>query len=113
MPCTYPDSVDALENDFSGLEIITASQCKVAGAHLNPTLLLSVFLKNHLCFRRCPPTMRQAVISVILKKEKNPLNCNSFRPISLLNTDAKILAKVLPHRLDGVLPSIISPDQTG
>ncbi len=30
--------------------------------------------------------------------------------VSLLNTDTKILAKVLSRRLEGVLPSIISPD---
>lgn len=57
--------------------------------------------------------MRQAFISVILKKGRIPLSCNSFSPISLLNTDAKILAKVLAHRLETVLPSIISPNQTG
>lgn len=66
-----------------------------------------------LSLKTLPLTMRQAVISVILKKGKNPLECNSFHPISLLNTDAKILAKVLARRLEGVLPSIISPDQTG
>lgn len=57
--------------------------------------------------------MRQAVISLILKKDKNPLECSSFRPISLLNTDAKVLAKVLARRLEEALPSVISPDQTG
>ena len=57
--------------------------------------------------------MRQAVISLILKTDKNPLECGSFRPISLLNTDAKVLAKVLARRLEEVLPSVISPDQTG
>ena len=49
--------------------------------------------------------MRQAVISLILKTDKNPLECGSFRPISLLNTDAKVLAKVLVRRLEEVLPS--------
>ena len=75
-------------------------------------ILLSVFeesfVEGHL-----PPTLCQAYISVLLKKNKDPLNCGSFRPISLLNVDYKLLAKALAHRLEIILPSIISPDQTG
>lgn len=75
-------------------------------------LLLSVF-KESLSSKILPPTMRQATISLILKKDKNPLEYSSFHPISLLNTDAKVLAKVLARRLEGALPFVISPDQTG
>lgn len=50
---------------------------------------------------------------MLFKKDKNPLNCGSYRPISLLNTDAKILAKILARRLENIIPSIISSDQTG
>lgn len=60
-----------------------------------------------------PPTFNQACISLLLKKDKDPLDCASYRPISLLNCDVKILAKVLASRLEDVLPTIISPDQTG
>ena len=37
----------------------------------------------------------------------------NWRPISLLNTDYKILTKCLSHRIQDVLPSIINSDQTG
>lgn len=47
------------------------------------------------------------------KKNKDPLECGSYRPISLLNSDYKILTKILSLRLEQVIPSIISPDQTG
>ena len=60
-----------------------------------------------------PPTLNQALISLILKKDKDPNLCGSYRPISLLNNDVKLLAKVLSRRLETCLPSIISEDQTG
>lgn len=60
-----------------------------------------------------PPTFYQANISVIHKTEKDPLNPASYRPISLINVDNKILAKILATRLEKVLPTIISQDQTG
>lgn len=62
---------------------------------------------------RLPSTLSEATISLILKSDKDPLLCSSYRPISLLNVDLKILSKVLASRLQRVLPSIISLDQTG
>lgn len=57
-----------------------------------------------------PRTLSQAFISLILKKDKDPLLCSSYRPISLLNVDFKLLSKLLALRLESILPSIISPD---
>ena len=75
-------------------------------------LLLEVFNES-LDRGSLPPTFSQASISLLLKKDKDPTHCGSYRPISLLNVDAKILAKVLAHRLEDPLPKIISEDQTG
>ena len=60
-----------------------------------------------------PPTLRQVAITLLLKGGKDPLQCASYRPISLLNVDYKILSKVLAARLEKVIPQIISTDQTG
>lgn len=60
-----------------------------------------------------PQSFSEACITLIAKKGKDPTSCASYRPIFLLNTDAKILAKILAHRLEDLLPSIISKDQTG
>lgn len=60
-----------------------------------------------------PPSLREANISLILKKGKCPEDCSSYRPISLLNVDVKILSKVLARRLESLLPIIIKEDQTG
>lgn len=60
-----------------------------------------------------PPSLTEASISVLLKKDKDPLLCSSYRPISLLNVDFKIMTKVLATRLQRVIPHLIHPDQTG
>ena len=60
-----------------------------------------------------PPTLSEANISLLLKKDKDPLECSNYRPISLLNVDQKILAKVLASRLQQALSALISTDQTG
>lgn len=82
---------------------------KKFSADLTP-LLCSVF-SDSLNSGALPPSFDHACIS--LKKGKDPLDCTSYRPISLLNTDVKILAKILARRLEDILPSVISPDQTG
>uniref|UniRef100_A0AAR2L1I6 Reverse transcriptase domain-containing protein n=1 Tax=Pygocentrus nattereri TaxID=42514 RepID=A0AAR2L1I6_PYGNA len=75
-------------------------------------LLLSVYEESYTS-GSLPLTMRQVVISLILKRDKNSVECSSYRPISLLNVDCKLLAKILAQRLEKILPSVISDDQTG
>lgn len=58
------------------------------------------------------PSMRRGVISLVYKKQGDPSLLKNFRPISLLNTDYKILTRVLSLRLGKVLPRILSPSQT-
>lgn len=57
--------------------------------------------------------MFTAIIVVIPKPGKDPELCSSYRPISLLNMDAKILAKVLATCLNRVILSLVHRDQTG
>lgn len=60
-----------------------------------------------------PQSLREANISLILKKGKDPEDCGSYRPISLLNVDLKLLSKILALQLEKILPFIIDEDQTG
>ena len=74
------------------------------------TFLSSVshsFDKGELCI-----SQRQAIIKLIEKKDKDKRLLQNSRPISLLNVDAKIIWKALSKRLETVLPSLISDDQT-
>uniref|UniRef100_A0A8C7WYP2 Reverse transcriptase domain-containing protein n=1 Tax=Oryzias sinensis TaxID=183150 RepID=A0A8C7WYP2_9TELE len=60
-----------------------------------------------------PPSLRLASITLILKPNKPPNECSSFRPISLMGSDIKILCKVLARRLESHLTDIINNDQNG
>uniref|UniRef100_A0A8C5QKB6 Reverse transcriptase domain-containing protein n=1 Tax=Leptobrachium leishanense TaxID=445787 RepID=A0A8C5QKB6_9ANUR len=54
-----------------------------------------------------------ATIAVIPKPDKDLTECKHFRPISLLNGDVKILARILADRLKRLLPTLIGADQVG
>uniref|UniRef100_A0A8B9J9W2 Reverse transcriptase domain-containing protein n=1 Tax=Astyanax mexicanus TaxID=7994 RepID=A0A8B9J9W2_ASTMX len=54
-----------------------------------------------------------ALISVLLKPEKDPLSCNSYRPLSLIGSDTKLFAKVLAMRLESHMTKLVHFDQTG
>ena len=58
-------------------------------------------------------SQKQAVITLIEKKGKDRSSLENWRPISLLNVDTKIMAKVIVARIKEVLPSIIHHNQTG
>lgn len=71
-------------------------------------LLLSMLEKGDL-----PPTMSEVVIVVIPKPNKDPDLYSSYRPISLLNVNAKIVTKILANRLNSVILTLVQGDQTG
>lgn len=58
-------------------------------------------------------SQKQSVISLIEKPGKNKMNIKNWRPISLINVDAKIISKCLAMRMQEVLPDIIHPNQVG
>ena len=73
--------------------------------------LFNAIKESYKCKELCH-SMRTAVLSLLFKKgEKH--NLANYRPISLCNTDYKILAFSLANRLQKVLPYIINSDQTG
>ena len=63
--------------------------------------------------RELSHSQRQSVITLIHKKDKDRLKLENWRPISLLNTDYKIVTKVIANRLKQVVPKLISITQTG
>ena len=128
MPTICEESKNILENPVTAEELNMAIQTLQSGKSPGTDGFPSEFYKKfstHLIPHMLnmyneslesgvlPQSLKEASISLILKKNKNPSHCKSYRPISLLNVDVKILAKVLALRLERFLPQIISPDQTG
>ncbi len=62
---------------------------------------------------RLPPNMNSANISLLLKPGKDPVLPTSYRPISLINVDTKIICKAISKRIEKITPLIIHYDQTG
>ena len=59
-------------------------------------------------------SQRKAVITLIHKGKELPRNeMNNWRPISLTNTDYKLLAKALALRLGSVISDLVSHEQVG
>ena len=56
---------------------------------------------------------RIGVLSLIPKKDNHLRYLKSWRPVSLLATDYKILAKTLASRLQKIIKKLINPDQVG
>uniref|UniRef100_A0A803T459 Reverse transcriptase domain-containing protein n=1 Tax=Anolis carolinensis TaxID=28377 RepID=A0A803T459_ANOCA len=74
---------------------------------------LAIDFNNVIRGGKVPESCREAEIITIIKPGKNPREVNSYRPISLMNEDYKIFAKILPNRLKDLLSKVIGEDQYG
>ena len=78
---------------------------------LSPHLLA---MANHSFeISRLPKSTKRGIISLLPKKNKDSRYIKNLRPLTLLNSDYKVIAKVFDNRLRVVLPSLIHEDQTG
>lgn len=76
--------------------------------------LKHVYLKvvcNSLDQQRLPNSATKAVVSLLPKKGDLEI-LNNWRPISVLTTDYKIIAKTLSMRLSDVIGTVVDSDQT-
>lgn len=83
---------------------------KTFRSELTPSLL-NIF-NTALKEGKTSPTWSVATSSIIPKEGKDRLDCGSFRPISVLNTDYKLYTSILARRVEEVLPYLVHTDQT-
>lgn len=128
LPCLTEDQRSTLNSPISRKELLDVIKGLQSGKAAGPDGLSSEFYKEfgeilvdpllnmyNDSFMKgiLPMSLREANISLILKKGKPSEDCGSYRPISLLNVDLKILSKILAKRLEKLLPLLINQDQTG
>ena len=63
--------------------------------------------------RTFPDLSYNATITLIPKPDKDTTKKENYRPISLMNIDAKILSNVLANRIQQYIKGIIHCDQVG
>lgn len=138
----YPDaqnriinSIDKKLDEFENLQLkgpITADEVKSAISSFKnnkcPGLdgLPIEFYKSHSRFIPClvllynkifenesvPGKFLQGVISLLYKEKGEKNELKNWRPLTMLNADYKILAKVLTNRLKTVMKRLVSVDQS-
>lgn len=94
-----------------GPDRLTAQFYKTFSSELIPHMT-SLF--NHIAdTKHVTHTMIEDIILIIPKQGKGTQHCDSYRPIALLNLEAKLYSKILASRLEGLMPDLINRDQSG
>ena len=106
------DAISSFKNGkSSGSDGFSIEFYKTFREELAPILVTSFnwTLKEH----KIPPSWSEAVISLIYKQGRDKDRCGSYRPISVLNVDYKIYAKIIAWRLARITEELIGTEQTG
>lgn len=104
------EAITQLSNGKSpGLDGLSSEFYKVFKDVLIPILkdLFLVIFQNG----QLSESMKKGMIKIIYKRKGNKDDLRNYRPLSMLNTDYKILAKIFANRLKRVIPHIVTTNQ--
>lgn len=125
-PALNPDQAAELDLDVWANELLQAAKSLPKGKTPGPDGLPGEFYLRfwgllggalsdvfNCCVERgsLPTSSREGLIKLICKDPSRKEDLSAWRPISLLNTDYKLFAKVLQERLQRVVHHVISPVQ--
>lgn len=115
-PVTEQELLKALKSmkngSSPGCDGVTTSFIKFFWSRIRELLLGSIQRSFHV--GEMSPSQKRAIITLIHKgKDLTRDNLCNWRPISLTNTDYKLLAKCLALRMSNVISDLISEDQVG
>ena len=96
-------------NKSPGNDGLTKELYEAFWDHVRIPLVLS--FKMAFIEKELSTSQKQAVIKLIKKKDHDERFMKNWRPISLLNVDAKLISKVLSNRIKNLLPNLISNNQ--
>lgn len=102
---------DATNHQSPGSDGLPAGVYTRYGLILLPPLLRVLQEAAKMC--HLPDSMKEAIILVLPKPGKDRQIPDSYRPISLLNIDVKLLTRVLANRLSGIVGQLVHHNQSG
>ena len=114
MPLSYEELTKAVarikKGKSPGSNGYTSTFFKYFWNRLGPFLYRAFYF----CFQtnQMVPSHREGIVTMIPKAGKSPDNLKAWRPITLLNTDFKIISMAIAARLQSVIGKLTDPCQT-
>ncbi|XP_053575152.1 pendrin-like [Bombina bombina] len=102
---------NAKSNKAAGPDALPIEYYRILQSQMMPILirLFNFYFSEN---TKCSTSFTAANISLILKKDKDPELPSSFRPISVLNTDYKLLAALVSARLKPHMGDLVHENQS-
>ena len=107
----YLDFMKSIKNNSTpGNDALTKEFYETFWDELKTHLMQSI--NRAFCTKILSILQRQAVINLIEKKDCDKRYFKNWKPISLLNVNKKHFSKAISKKLEAVLPTLISSQQT-